>query len=123
MRRPEQEMQKAMASYLYGRQAYIKDLVFCHVPNGMRTTKAQAGIFKAMGMQAGAPDLIIWMKGATLQIELKAGKGKLSDAQKAFGARLTALGHSYHVITAETPSDAVTQLERLLACSVTVETT
>ena len=109
-------MQKAMASYLYGRQTYIKDLVFCHVPNGMRaSSRAQAGIMKAMGMQAGAPDLIIWTKHTTLQIELKAGKGRLSTHQEAFGERLTALGHSYHIITAETPSDAVTQLEGLLA--------
>lgn len=114
MNRPEQEMQKACASYLYGRQDYKRDLVFCHVPNGMRTSKTQAGIFKGLGMQAGAPDLIVWLKGKTLQIELKAKGGSLSTAQKAFGERLTALGHSYHVITATDPNDAVTQLEAIL---------
>jgi hypothetical protein len=92
----------------------MKDIVFCHIPNGGYRTKAEAGIFKAMGVQSGAPDLVIWMKGETLQIELKARKGKLSDAQEAFGDRLEALGHPYHVITAESPKDAVDQLVALL---------
>lgn len=114
MNRPEQEMQIACASYLYDRQAYVKDLIFCHVPNGGRRSKAEAGIFKAMGVQAGAPDLVVWMKGGTLQIELKAGKGRLSDAQEAFGDGLKALGHEYHIVTAETPGDAVNQLIGIL---------
>ena len=114
MNRPEQEMQIACASYLYDRQAYVKDLIFCHVPNGGKRSKAEAGIFKAMGVQAGAPDLIIWMKGTIIQIELKVVKGVLSDAQKAFRDRLTALGHEYHVVTSETPGDAVNQLIGIL---------
>ena len=114
MKRPEQEMQKACASYLYGRQAYVKDMIFCHVPNGGGRSKAEAGIFKAMGVQAGAPDLIVWMRDRTIQVELKAKGGQISPAQEAFGERLTALGHSYYVITSETPGHAVQQLEALL---------
>lgn len=114
MKRPEQEMQKAAATYLYARQEYVRDLLFCHIPNGGARTKAEAGIFKSMGVQAGAPDLIVWMRGRTLQVELKPKGGRLSPAQKAFGDRLKALGHSYHVVTAETPAHAVEQLVRLL---------
>ena len=114
MKRPEQALQIACASYLYGRQEYMKDLTFAHIPNGGGRTKAEAGIFKAMGVQSGAPDLIVWMRDRTIQIELKAKGGRISPAQEAFGARLTALGYEYHVITSTAPNDAVTQLEAIL---------
>lgn len=107
-------MQKAAATYLYARQEYVRDLLFCHVPNGGARTRAEAGIFKSMGVQAGAPDLIVWMRGRTIQIELKPKGRTATGNQEWFGDRLKTLGHSYHVVTAETPAHAVEQLVRLL---------
>lgn len=115
MKRPEQAMQRAVALYLESRKCVVRDLVYTHIPHGGKRGRTEAAIFKGLGVVAGAPDFVIWLKGgAVLNIELKAKGGSLNPAQKAFGAGLHALGHSYHVVTAETPAHAVEQLERLL---------
>ncbi len=44
-------------------------------------SRAAAGISKAMGLQAGTPDLVLCWKGCLIGIELKAGRGRLSPAQ------------------------------------------
>ena len=66
---------------------------------------------KSLGMVAGSFDLVILCgAGRVLFIENKIKGGRLSDAQKAMHARARDLGHEVHVITAETPGDAVDKL-------------
>ena len=115
MKRPEQDLQRAIASYLEGRKCFARDLAYTHIPNGGRRGRVEAAIFKGMGVVAGAPDFVIWRRGgAVLNIELKAKGGSLSAAQRAFGENLKALGHCYHIVVAETPGQAVDQVARLL---------
>ena len=45
-------------------------------------SRAVAGISRAMGLKAGTPDLILCWRGRLVGIELKAGRGRLSPAQR-----------------------------------------
>lgn len=80
----EDDLQKACVRWL--RYNY-PSLLFFHPANGGHRSKAEAGIFKAMGVTPGVSDLFIvrksWPWGG-LFIELKAKGGKLSEYQTAF---------------------------------------
>lgn len=53
----------------------------------------------AMGLRAGAPDLLVWLEnGVVLALEVKNELGHQSPAQKRFQGRLEALGHKYYVV-------------------------
>jgi len=92
--RPEQELQIAAIEYL---RMALPDAIALHCPNGGKRSVVEAKIMKAAGVLAGASDILVcWgdhlsMLGSTVKIpagalwiELKAGKGKLSEAQEAF---------------------------------------
>ena len=110
----EDDLQKAQVSYLAGRRDTKRDLIFCAIPNAAKRGPKLAAIMKATGLVAGAPDLIVWMKGRVIQIENKTKGVRQSASQEWFEERLKALGHEYHLITAETPGDAVNQLIGIL---------
>ena len=55
-----------------------------HIPNGGKRTKAEAARFKRAGVKAGVPDICLPVARHGfhgLYIELKADKGKVSEAQ------------------------------------------
>ena len=98
MKRPEQEIHKAVVAHLNARAE--RGTVFFHTPNGGKRGIREATIFKTLGVQAGVPDLIIFRKGESFGLELKATKGRLSASQVSFmkmmedaGAK-TAVAHS-----------------------------
>ena len=95
--RPEEALQRATASYLD--LALPRDAVWFHPPNGGARSKAEAGIFKAMGVKPGVPDLIIIYRGRVVAIELKAPGGTRSPAQKLMHARLSAAGALVYTAT------------------------
>jgi hypothetical protein len=69
-------------------------LVYAHIPNGLRRTKATGGRLKAMGVRPGVPDLVLWLPhGRLLMLELKWGKGEVSEAQAVFHRVMGRLGH------------------------------
>lgn len=73
-----------------------------HIPNGGHRRKGVAGQLKAAGVKAGVPDLLLPVArhGAHgLWIELKAGKGRASEAQQFWRAELLAQGYDAHVVT------------------------
>lgn len=118
----ESDLQKSQITYLASRKALARDLVYCAIPNdsAMFATNGKMNYgkwasLKAMGLVPGAPDLIVWMKGKVFHIENKVKPRKPTAEQEAFGDALRALGHHYVVLTAETPGDAVNQLEVLLS--------
>lgn len=55
---------------------------FWHSANGGYRTKAEAGVFKALGVIPGVPDIGIIWRGRSLWIELKSEKGKLTPVQR-----------------------------------------
>ena len=96
--RPEEGLHRTVVQLL---QIYANRglLAFCHVPNGGRRTRAEAGVLKAMGTTPGVPDLLIWTpSGGHFAIELKAGRrAVLSDAQVVWHSTLENLGHRVYV--------------------------
>ena len=93
MRRPEEKLQRQVVTWLQ----WVKPAcLWWHCPNGGARSKAEAGIFKAMGVKAGVADLCFVLDGGKAAfIELKADKRKLSDSQELFAAEVTGRG-AYH---------------------------
>ena len=89
MRRPEQALQIQVAAFM----DRIPGLLFWHTPNGGGRSKVEASILKAMGVKAGVPDILVLLpNGKVGFIELKAGKGVASPAQRQMMADLRARG-------------------------------
>ena len=79
---------KALSPYLH------------HSPNGGLRNAAEAAKFKAMGVRAGFPDLVLLVprgKCPFLAIELKYGRNGQSERQKAYQKALEAVGARYVV--------------------------
>lgn len=74
------------------------DCFVFHVPNGGRRSRFEGAIFKGMGTVAGVPDLVVLWKGGAGFLELKYGKGSLSESQREIHARLTGLGYPVAVV-------------------------
>jgi len=96
MRRIEEGIQRAVADYL---DLCLPDhAVWFHCPNGGGRSKAEAGAFKAQGVKAGVPDILIFHRHPfpiTYAIELKAPGKYLSPAQKDMKAQLEGCGVVY----------------------------
>ena len=72
-----------------------------HSPNGGKRNAIEAAKFKAMGVRAGFPDLILCIARHGyhgLFVELKTAKGRQSDNQKYYQAVLEEQGYKYVVI-------------------------
>ena len=94
----EDNLQIACASYL--RAQYPKAL-FCHVPNGGHRHKATAGKMKAMGVQRGITDVMVFeprMNNAGLAIELKIKPNKPTPDQRQVLQALEARGWLCQVV-------------------------
>lgn len=84
MKREEQHLQQQVVRYL---DLALPSLIWFHCPNGGGRTPVEGAILKSMGVRAGVPDLVFVLPdGRAAFIELKAGKGVLTPAQKAFRA-------------------------------------
>lgn len=96
IKRPEQALHIQVAQFM--RVALPPEIVWLHVPNGGKRTRAEAALFKVMGQLPGAADLLVILPGGQCGwIELKARAGVVSDAQHEFGHRVKALGCGHQV--------------------------
>lgn len=110
---PEQPVQIAIANYLR-----IKKFLFTAPDAGINvSSKKMRAVYKSMGRTAGVADLIVWIPGGTLCIEVKKPKtltwsekskrlivneaaGHQSKGQKEFETKVKSLpGHHYIVAT------------------------
>lgn len=91
---PEEELQRAVVEWLSLRRL---SCWWCHVPNGGATSWAKGGVMKAMGVRAGAPDLLFLGARRSGGIELKAPRGRQSATQRAVEAEFRRLGIGYAV--------------------------
>ena len=97
MEHPEQDFQIALAEVLEPLSRLHK-FWWSHFPAGGWRSRAEAGIFKAMGTKSGAGDcLFIPLGGRAHWIELKVNKRKQSDVQIEFEETIVALGCLYAV--------------------------
>lgn len=90
MRRPEQTLQRSVIQFL---DAVLPSGAWAfHIPNGGGRSRVEGAILKGMGVRAGIPDIEIIWQGRAYWIELKAGRGRASEAQIAAHARLQECG-------------------------------
>jgi len=89
--RPEEDLQRAVVAFLAA--VLPADAVCWATPNQRGTRKRwEMGVLKALGVRAGVPDLFVLYDGQLIGIELKAAKGRLSEAQTAFQATMVRAG-------------------------------
>lgn len=72
-----------------------------HIPNGGKRNAREAARFKAMGVRAGAPDLLLIIPSGgynLLAMELKVGKNGQTANQKYFQQLITEQGGLYVVV-------------------------
>lgn len=86
----EEQIHRQVASWL--RAVQTNEFVWCHVPNGGYRTKAEGGVFKALGVIAGWPDISILWRSRGLYIELKREGGKLTENQNNCHERIILAG-------------------------------
>jgi len=118
-RNPETQLQIAVAKHIRARG--VRGLVWFHPANGGYRTKAEASIFKAMGVRAGVSDLVLFHAGRFFCLELKAKGGRASEDQMAFISEADAAGA--YTALAEGLDAALATLEAwgLLRPSVTMK--
>lgn len=92
----ETQIHIAIVNYL---ALVLPQALVWHCPNGGARSKREAGEFKRMGVLPGVPDLAILTPDAKLHfLEIKAAKGSLSPAQRAFLAFCKAAGVNHAVV-------------------------
>ncbi len=97
-RGPEEEIQRSCVQWLLV-QENLGKLTFFHPANGGFRSKAEAGVFKAMGVRAGVPDLVILYPGGRAGfVEIKAGKGRLTESQMAWRDLLQDMGFGWREV-------------------------
>lgn len=94
----EDQEQKNLMSWAWSMKVNGERLAdyLIHVPNGGSRNKIEAAKFKAMGLRAGVPDLLLVMPSTDhhgLWIELKSKKGKVQDNQKHVMEQFSSKGY------------------------------
>jgi hypothetical protein len=74
------------------------EVCYFAVANGEARSLATGAKLKRQGVIAGAPDLVFLVDGNFYGVELKTDKGKLSEAQSAFGDWIRGAGGTYRVV-------------------------
>lgn len=96
----------ALWAWVYALEGRYPDLrLIHHVPNEGKRNPRRA---RAEGIRAGVPDVMVPIpRGAYcgLAVELKAGRGRVSDAQDTMLAALEGVGWRTHVHRSEQPGD------------------
>jgi hypothetical protein len=80
------------------RTQYPRTVIFA-IPNGGNRNPITGAILKREGAMAGVADLFVMKcnpEFAGLFIEMKAGKGKASEAQEAFKHEVIVAGYAYY---------------------------
>lgn len=97
MNREEQNLQIAFFDWVRWNERLCPELrLIHHVPNGGKRSKAEAAIFKTMGVRSGVPDVFLPAARGIyhgLYIEFKADDGKPSAKQTEFLNSLREAGY------------------------------
>ncbi len=100
MRYMEDNLQKSCVAWFDLQYRHLSWALF-HIPNGGFRNQKEAAKFKAMGVRAGVPDLmlVIARRGYNyLAIELKVGKNKQTENQRWYQAKMIENGGKYVVV-------------------------
>lgn len=105
--KPEEIIQAAVIGHL--RTRATGDFPFWHTPNGGHRHIAAAAKFKKLGVLAGVSDILAFRNRELFALELKAPKGRPTEAQMEYIARINDNG-GYGVV-AEGLDEAIACLE------------
>ena len=95
MSRPEDNLQRQVASYL---EIVKPDCAWTHFPAGEARTAVTGAKLRRFGLKRGWPDMIFVLPGGRFAaVELKAPTGRQSPDQKAVQASIEQLGGFYVV--------------------------
>lgn len=100
MKHEESNLQIACVRWFRYEYPKLGPLLF-HVPNGGQRSSRHAVWLKREGVQAGVADLILLYPSkshASLCIEMKGPKGRLSSHQKEWGKVAQSVGNRYEVV-------------------------
>ncbi len=87
-----------------------------HIPNEGKRSRLEAASLRAMGVVAGASDLVLVLRGGrSVFIELKTEAGDLAPNQRDFRHNVFALGSAYFVI--RSPEAFRIQVESLVSAA------
>lgn len=112
---PEQKIHIQVVHYFKQLEALKKDFTFFHPYASGQCNPREAALRKALGLKAGVPDLFFLLNGGhAVMIELKAEKGRLSEAQQEFHARVETLGFRVHVVVAADAGQAIDRISNIL---------
>lgn len=105
---PEERLQSSVVQHLMLRGT--PDTIWYHPANGGLRSKRTAIRMKKLGVVAGVPDLaFVLSDGRAAYMELKAPKGVLSPAQKAFRDKCSRMEVEYAVVSSlDTALDILT---------------
>lgn len=110
----EDDLQIAAASYLDGLEK-AGVLAWNHPPNEGKRDPWYAAKLKKKGMKPGQPDCEIFLNGGkTIFIELKTITNAVTKEQGRRLSFLGKMGYEWHIVLANTPQHAVTQIENIL---------
>jgi hypothetical protein len=96
MKHTESKLQSACVQWF--RTQYPRTVIFA-IPNGGNRTAITGAILKREGAMAGVADLFVMRSNLTysgLFIEMKAAKGKASEAQETFAQAAIVAGYAYY---------------------------
>lgn len=95
MKQHESKLQQACVKWF--RLQYPNDIIFS-VPNGGSRNAIEAIRLKAEGVLSGCSDLIVLKSNKVVFIEMKFGKGKQTESQLEFEAKVKSKGFEYYLV-------------------------
>ena len=95
MKQHESKLQQACVKWF--RLQYPNEVIFA-VPNGGSRNAFEAVRLKAEGTLAGVSDLIVLKSNKVVFIEMKYGKGKQTESQLLFEAKVKSKGFEYYLV-------------------------
>lgn len=96
MVRLEQAIQQSIVKYFAYQYPQLEGCL-CSNLNNSKDART-GGINKSMGVVAGRADLVLYYRCTTTHIEVKAPKGRQSEAQKEWEHRIRLQGFDYHIV-------------------------
>lgn len=109
-RMTESEIQTQLVQWLK-----VKGITFHVGLEGAKRHVHEQARLKRLGMQAGHPDITLFLPGGSVVfVELKGKNGRLSDKQRARHNELAALGFEVHTIRAVTSCGAIDAVQDIL---------